>query len=122
MDGGVEGKINIIDYKTGKPFSEKIKKSEKDDLKRQLVFYYILYENFAEGRFRINKAILDFIEKNRHGQFEQYTVDISTGEISEVKNEINNMVAEITSGKFLEKGCNKRDCEYCNYRKTVLGI
>ena len=119
LDSSLEGKINIIDYKTGKPFSDKTKKSEKDNLKRQLIFYYILYENYEENKFSINKAILDFIEKNKKGEFEQYTVDISDSEIYEVKQEINRMVKEIASGEFLDKGCNKKDCEYCDYRKLL---
>ena len=119
LDSTIEGKINIIDYKTGKPFSEKTEKSEKEDLKRQLVFYHILYENYADNKFSINKAVLDFIEKNKKGEFEQYALDISDSEINEVKEEINRMVQEIESGEFLNKGCNKKDCEYCGYRKLL---
>ncbi len=119
LDSPLEGRINIIDYKTGKPFSDKTKKEEKENLKRQLVFYHILYENYADNKFRINQAILDFVEKNKRGEFEPYTVEISTDEIKEVKNEINKMVKEVVSGEFLELGCNKKDCEYCTLKKSL---
>jgi DNA helicase II / ATP-dependent DNA helicase PcrA len=119
LDSVIEGKINIIDYKTGRPFSEKTKKSEKDDLKRQLVFYHILYEDYMENKFTINKAILDFVEKNKRGEFEQYTLEISKDEINEVKQEINKMVSEVLSGEFLSLGCARKDCEYCSYRKLL---
>lgn len=117
FDSPAEGLINIIDYKTGRPLSEKTKKSEKEDLKRQLVFYHILYENYAENKFKINKAILDFVEKNKKGKFEQYHIDATSDEIKEVKKEINQMASEVMSGQFLKKGCNKKDCEYCKMKK-----
>ncbi len=116
LDSEMEGKINIIDYKTGKPFSDKTKKSDKENLKRQLIFYYILYENYADNKFSINKAVLDFIEKNKKGEFEQYILDASNSDINEVKKQINKMVEEIVSGEFLKKGCGKRDCQYCQYQ------
>ncbi|MEK7635231.1 MAG: ATP-dependent DNA helicase [Patescibacteria group bacterium] len=119
LDSPMEGRINIIDYKTGKPFSDKSKKEDKENLKRQLVFYHILYENYADNKFSINKATLDFIEKNKKGEFELYTVEVSSSEIKEVKDEINKMVAEVTSGKFLDLGCNRKDCEYCALRKAM---
>jgi DNA helicase II / ATP-dependent DNA helicase PcrA len=119
LDSPVEGKINIIDYKTGRTYSDKAKALEKEALKRQLVFYYILYENYADNKFRINQAVLDFIEKNKDDKFEQYSVPISTEEIREVKSEINKMVSEVMSGEFLSLGCDRRDCEYCNYRKLI---
>jgi len=112
-NNNLEGKINIVDYKTGKPFSDKTQKVQKEDLKRQLIFYYILYENYADGKFMINKAILDFVEKNKKGEFEQYTLNIEEKDIREVKEEINKMTSEILSGEFLDNGCDKKDCEYC---------
>ncbi|MBN2093874.1 MAG: ATP-dependent helicase [Candidatus Zambryskibacteria bacterium] len=120
LDSNLEGRINIVDYKTGRPFSDKTKKQEKENLKRQLVFYYILYENFADNKFTINQAILDFVEKNKNGQFEQYSVPIGDKEIKEVKNEIRQMAQEVLSGDFLDLGCNKKDCQYCTYRKLIL--
>lgn len=119
LDSQVGGKINIIDYKTGKPFSDKTKKSDKEDLRRQLIFYHILYENYADNKFFINKAVLDFIEKNKKKEFEQYTLQISDKDIEEVKEDINKMATEIISGGFLDKGCGKRDCEYCKLKSSI---
>lgn len=107
------GDINIVDYKTGKPYSDKSTKEQKEDLKRQLVFYHILLEDYDKGKFIIKKATLDFIEKNKKGEFEQYAVDVKREDITEVKDLINKMSKEILAGEFLNKGCNKRDCEYC---------
>lgn len=119
LDLVLGGKINIIDYKTGKPFSDKTEKTQKEDLRRQLIFYHILYENYADSKFSINKAVLDFVEKNKKGEFEQYTLDITDNDIEEVKENINKMVSEIMSGEFLDKGCEKKDCEYCKLAKNI---
>ncbi|NLE07474.1 MAG: ATP-dependent helicase [Parcubacteria group bacterium] len=119
LDSPLEGRINIIDYKTGKPFSDKTKKEERENLKRQLVFYHILYENYAENKFSINKATLDFVEKNKKGNFEPYTIEVSADDIKEVKKEINKIVKEVTSGEFLKLGCNKKNCEYCALKKSL---
>jgi DNA helicase-2/ATP-dependent DNA helicase PcrA len=64
MDPSHEGEINVVDYKTGKPYSEKSKKSQKEDLERQIVFYHILLEEYGD-RLIVKKAVLDFLEKNK---------------------------------------------------------
>lgn len=120
LDSPFEGGINIIDYKTGRPLSEKSDKNDKESLKRQLVFYHILYEGYADSKFKINQTILDFVEKNKKGKFEQYAVNPTKEEINKTKEEINRMANEIISGEFLSLGCHKRNCEFCKLRKTIL--
>jgi DNA helicase-2/ATP-dependent DNA helicase PcrA len=45
--------INVIDYKTGRTFSEKIKE-QKGDYERQLVFYKLLLTDYTKRDFKIN--------------------------------------------------------------------
>ncbi len=104
--------INIIDHKTGKTFSEKTKE-QKTDYERQLIFYKLLLTDYGKKDFIINKSILDFVEKNKKGKFEQYSFEIKKENIDKLKVEINICAKDVLSMEFLKKGCNKKDCEWC---------
>lgn len=104
--------INVIDHKTGKPFSEK-NKNQKENYERQLVFYKLLLTDYDKKDFKINKSVLDFIEKNKKGKFEQYSFEITKGHLDKLKKEINIYAEDVLSMKFLEKGCGKKDCDWC---------
>lgn len=112
LDGLFGGKVNIIDYKTGRSFSEK-SKEEKKDYERQIVFYHLLLEGYDNGNFTINQSVLDFVEKNKKGKFEQHSFPVLKENIDELRSEINQCVREVLSLEFLKKGCGKRDCEWC---------
>ena len=116
LDGLFGGKVNIIDYKTGRSFSEK-SKDEKKDYERQIVFYHLLLEGYDEGNFTINQSVLDFVEKNKKGKFEQHSFPVLKENMDELKSEINQCVSEVLSLEFLKKGCGKRDCEWCGLGK-----
>lgn len=113
LDDLFGGKINIVDYKTGRSFSEKTKE-EKKNYERQLIFYHLLVDDYDDGKFEINKSILDFVEKNKKGKFEQHSFPVNKENIDELKKEINQCAEEVLSLEFLKKGCGKRDCEWCN--------
>jgi len=111
-----DGNIKIVDYKTGRAFSEKTKE-EKISYERQLVFYHLLLEDYDNGNLSINKSILDFVEKNKKGKFEQYSFDITQKHLDKLRKEINLCADQVLSMEFLKKGCNKRDCEWCQIEK-----
>jgi RecB family exonuclease len=106
------GEVNLIDYKTGHPFSEKTK-GDKENYERQIVFYHLLLEESDDGNLRINKSVLDFLEKNKKGEFEQYTFQVEKDHLNNLKKEINDCANEVLSMEFLKKGCGKKDCEWC---------
>lgn len=108
--------INVIDHKTGRSFSEKTKE-QKADYERQLVFYKLLLENYDKRNFVINKSVLDFIEKNKKGKFEQHSLEITKEHLDKLKEEINTCAKEVLSMEFLEKGCNKKDCQWCQIER-----
>lgn len=118
LDSKIEGKISIVDYKTGKSYSEK-DKSQKEALERQLVFYHLLLRNYNKGKYFIEKAVLDFVEKNKKGLYEQFTVDVDDSKISKLIESINILSEEVMSGEFLNKGCDKKDCEHCDLYKKI---
>ena len=105
--------INIIDHKTGKTYSEKTK-DQRENYERQLVFYKLLMEGYEKKDFKVNKTILDFVEKNaKKDKFERHEVEVSGEQVDKLKAEINKMADEVLSMKFLELGCAKRDCQWC---------
>jgi len=113
LGGDFSGEVNLIDYKTGRPFSEKTK-DEKENYERQITFYHLLLEEYVEGDMRINKSVLDFLEKNKKGEFEQYTFEVGREHIDNLKKEINDCAESVLSMDFLKNGCGKKDCEWCN--------
>ena len=107
--------INIVDYKTGRAFSEK-DKEEKKDYERQIVFYHLLLQDYDEN-LRVNKSTLDFLEKNKKGVFEQYSFDVTDEHLETLRREINSCADGVLSMDFLKQGCGKKDCEWCNLYK-----
>lgn len=117
LDEGFSGNINIVDYKTGKPFSEKTRE-QKIDYERQIVFYHLLLEDYDNNEsLHINKSFLDFLEKNKKGNFEQYSFEVEKEHLDKLKKEINDFAQDVLSMEFLKKGCNKKDCEWCQVEK-----
>jgi len=55
------------------------------------------------------------VEKNKKGKFEQYSFDVTKEHLEELKKEINTCAEDVLSMEFLKKGCNKKDCEWCQF-------
>ena len=113
LDSPISGPIDIVDYKTGTTYSEK-NKSQKESLERQLVFYHLLMKNFNDGKYKVENAILDFVQKNKKGDYEKFTIQVGENKIQDLMESINQMVQDILSGNFLNMGCDKIDCEHCD--------
>jgi len=107
------GKVRVIDYKTGKVFSKKSTKAQKEALERQIRFYHLLLQGYKNGELTIAEALLDFVEPTDDGVFEQKTLMVTNDDITSLKQEIDTMVNEVTDGTFLKKGCGKKDCVAC---------
>lgn len=114
LESPLEGPIRIVDYKTGRPFSKKTK-DEKEELKRQLTFYNLLLENYHENKYQIKEAMLDFLEENDKGEHEQFSYVVSDDDLSILKRVVEDTTIEIMSGELLNKGCKKKDCEWCKF-------
>lgn len=117
-EGGA-GPVRIVDYKTGKPYSKKTTKAQKQDLERQIQFYYLLLKDWKEGTVTVMDAILDFVEPSDENEFEQKTFTVTKEDLGELTNEISTMVEAIKNGTFLSGGCQKKDCEYCSLLSAV---
>lgn len=118
LDSEVEGRIRIVDYKTGKTYSDK-DKNKRESLQRQITFYYILMEGYHDGKFTVENAVLDFLEQNKKGENEKHVVSVSEKDIEELKLTIKQMAKDVMSGEFISQGCKKRECEYCKMYSNI---
>lgn len=116
--------VVVVDYKTGKPKSRnEIEGKTKDadgNYKRQLVFYKLLLS--AEDKkknFQMQYGEIDFVEPNERGVYKKERFEILPQDLIGLRKEISLMAADITSMTFVEKGCGKKDCEYCKLGKLL---
>lgn len=97
------GGVQVTDYKTGKSWSEK-SKDDKEGLKRQVVFYKLLLDSYQEGKYKMNKGVLDFVERSKKsGEYEREFFDVNQNDLSALKDEINVFAKDILSGEFLKR-------------------
>ncbi len=112
-----EGNIVVVDYKTGKTYSEKKGKNKEDTAKkkeaitRQAVFYALLLESYRGGRYATRNVIFDFVQKNKSDVFERYEVNVTDEQILNLKEEINTMADSILSGQFVRDVYSTQDID-----------
>lgn len=108
-----DGTVRVIDYKTGKAWSEKTKE-EKASLRRQIVFYKLLLESYEENgkKFTMSEGVLDFVEPNKKGFFETERIVVTDADCEVLKQEINDFADVILTGRLFEvEGTSKKDME-----------
>lgn len=118
----------VVDYKTGNPqYSQKkslLPPNENDpnggDYWRQMVFYKILLDNHPQARlnnWRMTEGLFDYIEKNDAGEFVRYIVPIAPTDVTTVTQQITEVYQKIMNLEF-DHGCEKEDCNWCNFVRT----
>ncbi len=111
--------VIVHDYKTGKPFSEK-NKEQKIALERQIAFYKLLLSLHRDGMYQMDSGVLDFVEASKKGEMEQHSIVVSQQQSSELCDSINQIHREVQEGvSFLDKRCNKPDCDACQLLKIL---
>ena len=116
--------VTVIDYKTSKPKTrgdiEGTTQSSTGDIKRQLVFYKLLLNNFDEGKkFKMESGEIDFIEPNEKGDYKKEAFTVTDEEVEELSEIIKKIADEILNLKFWNSFCDDKDCEYCALRKMM---
>lgn len=110
--------VRVIDYKTGSPKSrneiEGLTKNSDGGYKRQLVFYHLLAELDKSFPYKVSQSVLQFIEPNDSGYFKSEAFNITSEEISELKNTIRQSHQEITSLNF-SRTTDTSNCEKCPF-------
>jgi DNA helicase-2/ATP-dependent DNA helicase PcrA len=120
--------VRVIDYKTGKPKSKNEiegttktaqSKAGSGAYKRQLVFYKILLDMYADGMYRMKEGVLDFIEPTENGTYKKESFIITQDEVNELKDEIRRVAKEIQTLSFWNERCEDATCEACALRDLM---
>jgi DNA helicase-2/ATP-dependent DNA helicase PcrA len=118
-----ENEVIVVDYKTGKPKTEgQIRGTTKDstgDYYRQLVFYKLLLKYFADGRIKMQKGILEFVEQDSKGGYRKYDFEIPDDDVLDLEEEVRKVSDEIINLKFWNEPVND---EAEDYRELVEAL
>ncbi len=112
--------VNVVDYKTGKYRSEKLRRpSENDpnggDYWRQIVFYKMLLDSDTKNGWKMAAGKISFIEPNRKtGEFTQKEFAVLQEDLQTVGEQITDTYEKIKAYKF-DNTCDDADCRWCNF-------
>jgi len=117
-----DGNITVWDYKTGKGYSEK-DKPQREKIKRQAVFYKLLLREAFGGRYNFKKAIFEFVQKNKKGEYERMEFEITESDLDEVRDLIQALADDVLGGELLHRRYEKNDKtkKYIDILELVTG-
>ena len=111
------GHVNVVDYKTGRPRSrgmiEGKTKSGDGGYKRQLVFYKLLLDRYAKGKYTMVSGEIDFIEPDAGGKFRKERFIIEAADVLALEEAVRRVSKEILSLSFWSQRCEDKECRYC---------
>lgn len=128
---GAGDQVNVVDYKTSAPKTrgqiEGTTKDSKGNIKRQLVFYKLLLDQFGStssprvltNNFKMVSAEVDFLRPDSRGQYKKEKFIITTEEVETLTKEIQRVADEILNLKFWDKRCDDKKCQYCALREMM---
>lgn len=110
---GSDRHVRVVDYKTGKPKSEKVVRGETKDSNgeyyRQIVFYKLLLSLYNDGKYIMDEGVLEFVEPDEKGKFTKHTFSPTDEEVENLKKEIERVSDEILNLKFWDAPCDPKD-------------
>jgi DNA helicase-2/ATP-dependent DNA helicase PcrA len=111
-------RVNVIDYKTGKPKSRNAllgqTKDENKDYLRQLTFYKLLLSKFDKEKYVMETGTIEFVEPNESGKYVRETFLITDEEVHEVEAQAAVAARAIYDLSFWGARCCKESCEFCD--------
>jgi len=111
------GSVNVVDYKTGKPKSRN--EIIKSGYERQLIFYKILLDRFANSKYKMLTGEIDFVEPNERGFYKKEKFEIADAEVLELTQKISEVSKQITDLTFWKKKCEDKKCPWCALRAMM---
>ena len=110
------GKINVIDFKTGNADSKYKELSSDGDYYRQIVFYKLLLDIKNDSRFQFNQGIIDFVEKSKlKKSFIRKEINVSDEDLNKLKIQIEDVYQKILNLEFFEIGKDCKDKDHLHY-------
>ena len=110
------GKINVIDFKTGNVDNKYKELSADGDYYRQIVFYKLLLDIKNDSRLQFNQGIIDFVEKSKlKKSFIRKTINVTEEDINKLKIQIEEVYQKILNLEFFEIGKDCKDKDHLHY-------
>lgn len=118
-----QGRVNVVDYKTGKPKSRAAiagtTKSSDSNYLRQLTFYRTLLDQWQDGRHRMEAGIIDFVDPDDRGAYHKEPFIVSRQDASALMEQIAGVCRDILDLVFWNKRCSEKECRYCALRALM---
>ena len=110
------GKVNVIDFKTGNSDSKYKELSPDGDYYRQIVFYKLLLDIKNDSHLQFNQGIIDFVEKSKlRKSFVRKEINVSDEDLNKLKSEIEEVYKKILNLEFFEIGKDCKDKDHLHY-------
>jgi len=110
------GKVNVIDFKTGNVDYKTKDLSPGGDYHRQIVFYKLLLDIKNDSRYQFNQGIIDFVEKSKSKKtFVRKEINVTPEDINNLQSQIENIYQKILNLEFFEIGKDCKDKDHLHY-------
>ncbi len=86
---------------------------------RQLVFYKLLLDRWQNGRYRMERGVIEFVEPDQRGKWHREEFTITAAQVAELEETIRRVAGEIRTLAFWDKRCSDRTCPYCRLRNVM---
>ncbi len=118
--------LQVIDYKTGRYDSAKLKGPTGDDdlggdYWRQIVFYKLLLRGEDRLRQSMRSGVMDFVEKQKDGRFQRRKFEVEEFEMEIVGKQLVDSYTKIKNHEF-SIGCGEENCKWCNFVNENMPI
>ncbi|MEN0005260.1 MAG: ATP-dependent DNA helicase [Bacteroidota bacterium] len=109
--------VRLIDYKTGKPKAERLRKPSArkpygGSYWRQLLYYKILFEEAGNTSELVQSAAISYLEMDAKSTFVEQEFSFNRAQIETMKTWIKKVYEKIQAQQFYE-GCGEPSCKWC---------
>lgn len=107
--------VTVTDFKTGKPDNKYKELSPDGEYFRQLVFYKLLLDIKGDSRLKFGQGVIDFVEKNKKGEYTRRVFDITPDDVENLKKLIKEVYQKIQNLDFFSLGPDCPDHQHLHY-------
>lgn len=110
------GKVNVVDFKTGNVDSKYKELSSDGDYYRQIVFYKLLLDLKNDPKLQFNQGFIDFVEKSKSKKiFIKKEIVVTEQDLNNLKTQIEEVYKKILNLEFFEIGKDCKDKDHLHY-------